>query len=53
MQRVCNASPLIFLAKIDLIHVLPTMIKNLKIPLGVYHEMKGQGDAASEWIEKV
>jgi len=44
---------LIFLAKIDLIHVLPTMIKNLKIPLGVYHEMKGQGDAASEWIEKV
>ena len=42
MQRVCNASPLIFLAKIDLIHVLPTMIKNLKIPLGVYHEMKGK-----------
>lgn len=53
MQLVCNASPLIFLAKIDLIHVLPAMIENLKIPLGVYDEIKGHNDAASEWIEKV
>lgn len=53
MQLVCNASPLIFLAKIDLIHILPDMTENLKIPLGVYHEIKGQDDAASEWIEKI
>ena len=52
MQLVCNASPLIFLAKIDLIHVLPTLAGNLRIPTGVYHEIKGQKDAASEWVEE-
>lgn len=52
MQHVCNASPLIFMAKIDLIHELPKMTKNLIIPSGVYHEIKGQNDAASEWIEE-
>jgi predicted nucleic acid-binding protein len=52
MQLVCNASPLIFLAKIDLIHVLPQLTQNLEIPIGVYHEIKGQNDMASEWIEK-
>ena len=52
MQLVCNASPLIFLAKIDLIHVLPQLTENLEIPIGVYHEIKGQNDMASEWVEK-
>ena len=52
MQLVCNASPLIFLAKIDLLHVLPTLAGNLRIPTGVYHEIKGQKDAASEWVEE-
>lgn len=52
MQLVCNASPLIFLAKIDLINVLPYLTEDLKIPIGVYHEIKDQNDAASEWIEK-
>jgi predicted nucleic acid-binding protein len=52
MQLVCNASPLIFLAKIDLIHLLPTIAGSLRIPMGVYHEIKGQNDAASEWVEE-
>ena len=52
MQLVCNASPLIFLAKIDLIDVLPKMVQTLNIPNGVYREIKGQNDAASAWIEK-
>lgn len=53
MQLVCNASPLIFLAKIDLIDLLPKMAQTLNIPNGVYREIKGQNDAASAWIEKV
>ena len=52
MLLVCNASPLIFLAKIDLIDVLPQLTENLKIPGGVYQEIKGQDDATSEWVEK-
>ena len=52
MQIVCNASPLIFLAKIDLIHRLPAIAENLLIPMGVYHEIKGKNDAASEWVEE-
>ena len=36
MQLVCNASPLIFLAKIDLINVLPEITENLKIPTGFF-----------------
>jgi len=45
------SSPLIFLAKIDLIDVLPQIHENLRIPLGVYQEIKGQNDAAGEWVE--
>jgi predicted nucleic acid-binding protein len=52
MQIVCNASPLIFLAKIDLIHLLPAIAGDLQIPSGVYHEIKYKGDAASDWIEE-
>ena len=52
MQLVCNASPLIFLAKIDLIHLLPIITENLRIPIGVYHEIKGQNDAAADWVEE-
>lgn len=48
MLLVCNASPLIFLAKIDLIDVLPQLTENLTIPVGVYQEIKGQNDAACE-----
>lgn len=52
MHLVCNASPLIFLAKIDLIHLLPRICENLTIPGGVYDEIMGQSDAASQWIEE-
>jgi len=52
MQIICNASPLIFLAKIDLIHRLPAIAGNLRIPQGVYYEIKGKNDAASEWVEE-
>ncbi|MCG2591108.1 hypothetical protein [Rhodohalobacter sulfatireducens] len=52
MHLVCNASLLIFLAKIDLIHLLPRISDNLIVPSGVYDEIVGQKDAASEWIEK-
>jgi predicted nucleic acid-binding protein len=52
MLLVCNASPLIFLAKIDLIDVLPQITENLTIPVGVYQEIKGQNDAACKWVEK-
>lgn len=52
MELVCNASPMIFLSKIDLVHVLPQINGKLSIPFGVYQEIKGQNDAASEWVEK-
>lgn len=52
MQLVCNASPLIFLAKIDLIHLLPVITEKLRIPMGVYHEIKGQNDVAADWVEE-
>jgi predicted nucleic acid-binding protein len=52
MRLVCNASPLIFLAKLDLIQLLPRLTEELIIPVGVYDEIKGQNDASSEWIEK-
>lgn len=52
MQLVCNASPLIFLAKIDLIHLMPNLAENLQIPIGVYHEITGQNDVAAEWVEE-
>jgi hypothetical protein len=52
MQLVCNASPLIFFAKIDLIDVLPKINGNLRIPFGVYQEINGQNDAACDWVEK-
>jgi len=31
---------------------LPDITENLKIPTGVYHEIKGQNDAAGDWVEK-
>lgn len=51
MRLVCNASPLIFLAKIDLIQLLPRLTEELTIPSGVYHEIKSKKDAAAKWLE--
>lgn len=52
MQFVSNASPIIFLVKLDLIHILPRLSDKLIIPEGVYHEIKKGDDAAWEWVEK-
>lgn len=50
MQIVCNASPVIFLAKIDLLHILPALSHKLIIPDGVYKEILPGKDDARDWL---
>ncbi|MCF8371047.1 MAG: hypothetical protein K9H64_05450 [Bacteroidales bacterium] len=51
MKLVVNASPLIFLAKIDLIQVLPDIVDCLVIPKAVTKEIAKHKDKASQWLE--
>ena len=58
---VCNASPLIILAKADLLKVIPQQFKKIIVPEAVYNEIKAGPDDdpmrnqidSFEWIEKV
>ena len=52
MKLVVNASPLIILGKIGLIEVLPLMVDNLVIPMGVVSEVEKHKDDASIWVSK-
>jgi predicted nucleic acid-binding protein len=49
---VVNASPVILLAKADVIRFLPRLCEELVIPAGVVTEIQGFGehDAAVEWL---
>jgi len=51
MNLVINASPLIFLSKIEIIHCLPEIIDNLVIPKAVVSEVEKHKDEAYEWLK--
>jgi predicted nucleic acid-binding protein len=50
---VINASPLILLAKAELVHLLPSLCEELVIPNGVAVEIQAgrSADAACAWLE--
>ncbi len=52
MKIVLNASPLIFLAKIKLIDLLPSFCEQLIIPEGVISEIQKHPDEASQWLKQ-
>ena len=49
---VVNASPLIILGKINLLHLLPSLATEMVIPQGVYKEILdgSPGDPARKWL---
>ena len=51
MNLVINASPLIFLSKIEIIQCLPEIIDNLVIPKAVISEVEKHKDEAHEWLK--
>lgn len=51
MKLVVNASPIIFLSKIEMIDYLPEMVGQLIIPRAVIHEIERYKDEASQWIK--
>jgi len=50
MKLVVNASPIIFLAKIEMIEYLPDLFEEIIIPTGVFNEVIAHDDEASHWI---
>lgn len=52
MKILANASPLIFLAKIKLIDLLPLFCDQLIIPGGVISEIQNHPDEASQWLKQ-
>jgi len=50
MQLVINASPVIFLVKLNLVHHIPSLFEELIIPDGVRSEITQQQDDAQKWI---
>jgi|AntRauTorcE11898_2_1112593.scaffolds.fasta_scaffold10379_3 predicted nucleic acid-binding protein len=52
MKVLANASPLIFLAKIKLIDLLPSFCDQLIIPEGVISEIQKHPDEASQWLKQ-
>lgn len=52
MNIVINASPLIFLAKLGIIDVLPRLFKEFVIPQGVRSEVARGRDEAADWINE-
>jgi predicted nucleic acid-binding protein len=52
MKLVLNASPLIFLAKIDMIDLLPEIAERCIIPFGVINEIKQHQDEVSWRFEQ-
>jgi predicted nucleic acid-binding protein len=51
MKFIINASPIIFLAKIDMINYLPDLFEDIIIPTGVFNEVLAHEDEASHWIK--
>jgi predicted nucleic acid-binding protein len=51
MKFIINASPIIFLAKIELIQYLPELFEDIIIPDGVFNEVLAHDDEASRWIK--
>jgi predicted nucleic acid-binding protein len=52
MKLVLNASPLIFLAKINMIELMPGIAEKCIIPIGVMNEINQHQDEASGWLEQ-
>ena len=50
MKLVINASPIIFLAKLELIGYVPSMFEEFVIPTGVKDEILQYNDEAHKWI---
>ena len=50
MQLVMNASPVIFLVKLNLIHHVTTLFEEIIIPDGVKSEITKHKDDAQKWI---
>ena len=50
MKIVVNASPVIFLAKIELIDKLSVLYDKVTIPEGVINEIQKHHDEASRWL---
>ena len=53
MKLVINASPIIFLVKLELINQITPIFEELIIPNGVRDEILRQPDEVSNWIFKV
>jgi predicted nucleic acid-binding protein len=51
MKFIINASPIIFLAKIQMIEHLPDLFDEIIIPTGVFNEVIAHDDEASRWIK--
>ncbi|MDY0279133.1 MAG: DUF3368 domain-containing protein [Salinivirgaceae bacterium] len=51
MKFIINASPIIFLAKIEMIEHLPDLFDEIIIPAGVFNEVIAHDDEASQWIK--
>lgn len=51
MKFIINASPIIFLAKIEMIEYLPDLFEEIIIPTGVFNEVIAHDDDASRWIK--
>ncbi len=50
MKLVINASPVIFLVKLDIINYLTLLFEELIIPKGVENEIARHEDDAKEWL---
>jgi len=52
MKFIINASPIIFLAKIELISIIPDIFEDIIIPASVFNEVIAHDDEASQWIKR-
>ena len=52
MNIVINASPIIFLAKVGIVQVMPNMFDSFVIPEGVKSEVLRGRDEAADWISE-
>jgi len=50
MKLVINASPIIFLTKLELINHIPSLFEEFVIPTGVKDEILQYSDEANKWI---
>ena len=52
MKLVINASPIIFLVKLGLIHHIPNLFEELIIPFGVQNEILRKKDEVQKWVSE-